>query len=91
MNQYFDWHKWQYKTGHSAKEIDCIFDEYGVKGKKIVKVNAIGLAENLEPWRYENEVNRAAMDAGIPREMVFNGEYPYMDDICGFMSAISAR
>ena len=81
MTRYFDFHKWQFKMGRTAKEINSILDEYGVKNKKIVKVSAIGIAENLEEWRYRREAVLAAYNSGVPRDTIINGDYPYMDNI----------
>lgn len=82
MNKYFDIHKWNYKKATSAKEILFILKEYGVIGKKIKKISSIGIAKNLEKWRYEGVVNNALENAGVPwYENDEKEKYPYLANV----------
>lgn len=71
--------QWKPRLCKTLKEINAAFKEFGVIGKKIKALQIIGMADNLNPDRYEQYICTKLSEAGLPYKEY--EKYPYKDQI----------
>ncbi|MBO4555787.1 MAG: hypothetical protein J5706_03435, partial [Elusimicrobiales bacterium] len=71
--------QWKPRLCKTLKEINAAFKEFGVIGKKIKALQIIGMADNLNPDRYEQYICTKLLEAGLPYKEY--EKYPYKDQI----------
>ena len=74
--EYFDWHKWHPGHYRTAAEMNVALDAFGVKGKEIVGVHVIGIAQNMVPWSYTNIMRNKLAEVGVSYDDIDSGKYP---------------
>ena len=75
----FDKHLWKAEVCATQEELDDFFRAHQIGKKKIKAVHVIGMAQNMEKWRYEHTMRTVLTQAGIPVEDINNGQCAYID------------
>lgn len=74
----FDWHKWKASIYEEPEDILRAFNELNVCGKQITGIDVIGFASQYD---VQYAARCAQHNAGIPYEIIDNGEFIYSDQI----------
>ena len=61
----FDIQEWKPTFCKTEKELNAFWEENQIARKKIIKINAIGIALNMQGWSLEERIKKTLSDAGV--------------------------
>ena len=66
----FDIQEWKPTFCKTEKELNAFWEENQIAKKKIIKINAIGIALNLEDWALEERILKMLSDSGVTAHLM---------------------
>ena len=66
----FDIQEWKPTFCKTEKELNAFWEENQIARKKIIKINAIGIALNLEDWALEERILKMLSDSGVTAHLM---------------------
>lgn len=66
----FDIQEWKPTFCKTEKELNAFWEENQIAKKKIIKINAIGIALNLEDWALEERILKMLSDSGVTARLM---------------------
>ncbi len=66
----FDIQEWKPTFCKTEKELNAFWEENQIAQKKIIKINAIGIALNMQGWSLGERIQKTLISAGVPEELM---------------------
>ena len=77
----FDIQEWKPTFCKTEKELNAFWEENQIARKKIIKINAIGIALNLEGWALGKRIQETLSSAGVTDELMQKMDWDWYDNI----------
>ena len=77
----FDIQEWKPTFCKTEEELKAFWEEHQIARKKIMKINAIGLALNLDGWSLGERIQETLSSAGVSDELMQKMDWDWHDNI----------
>ena len=77
----FDIQEWKPTFCKTEKELNAFWEENQIARKKIIKINAIGIALNLEGWALGKRIQETLSSAGVTDDLMQKMDWDWYDNI----------
>ena len=77
----FDIQEWKPTFCKTEKELNAFWEENQIARKKIIKINAIGIALNLEGWALGKRIQETLSSAGVTDDLMQKMDWDWYDSI----------
>ena len=77
----FDIQEWKPTFCKTEKELNAFWEENQIARKKIIKINAIGIALNMDGWALGKRIQETLSSAGVTDDLMQKMDWDWYDNI----------
>ena len=77
----FDIQEWKPTFCKTEKELNAFWEENQIARKKIIKINAIGIALNMQGWSLGERIQETLSSAGVTDDLMQKMDWDWYDNI----------